>query len=180
MEFFWGAGVDETKPFESPWGVRFLTGNQGMGHIVLATTRYAEMVDFYGGTLGFYFSDVMTGHPNVSFLGCNERHHSIAIVEAPVEAMHHFMVEVEELDMVGCAYDRVLDQRIDIVMTLGRHWNDHMMSFYAQTPSGFAVEFGWGARRIDRATWSTVRGSGDVSFWGHRPMTEEMREVQPH
>jgi hypothetical protein len=71
----------------------------------------------------------------------------------------------------------VQDAGLQLVMTLGRHWNDHMTSFYVESPSGFAVEYGWGGLQIDRATWSTVRGTGEISFWGHRPVTAEMREL---
>ena len=175
LEFFWGASVEEVRVPKSAHDVRFVTGDQGMGHVVLTTTKYREMVDFYADTLGFYTSDVMVGHPSVSFLGCNERHHSIALLDAPVDALHHFMVQVEELDMVGQSYDRVHDQNLQIVMTLGRHWNDHMTSFYVESPSGFAVEFGWNGRRIDRSTWATVLGSGEISFWGHRPVTKNQQ-----
>jgi hypothetical protein len=38
-------------------------------------------------------------------------------------------------------------------MNLGKHTNDHMVSFYLRTPSGFNVEYGWGAREMDDATW---------------------------
>jgi hypothetical protein len=42
-----------------------------------------------------------------------------------------------------------------------------MFSFYARTPSGFDVEFGWGGVQIDDDRWRVVsytRGSE----WGHR------------
>jgi 2,3-dihydroxybiphenyl 1,2-dioxygenase len=177
LEFFWGATVQETKPLDSRHDVRFVTADLGMGHLVLTTSHYDDLVEFYMRVLGFAATDVMDGHPRVSFLGCNPRHHSIGIVGAPVESLNHFMVEVEDFDMVGCAYDRVQEQGLQLVMTLGRHWNDHMTSFYVQSPSGFAVEFGWGGRTIDRDTWTTVRGSGEISFWGHKPMTAELKAL---
>ena len=34
-------------------------------------------------------------------------------------------------------------------MTLGRHTNDHVTSFYSRSPSGFMVEYGWGGRCVD-------------------------------
>ncbi len=33
-----------------------------------------------------------------------------------------------------------------IVIDLGRHMNDHMVSFYMANPSGYALEYGWGSR----------------------------------
>jgi hypothetical protein len=43
-----------------------------------------------------------------------------------------------------------------------------MFSFYMRGPSGFEVEYGWGAREVDDAVWQVARY--DVpSLWGHRP-----------
>jgi 3,4-dihydroxy-9,10-secoandrosta-1,3,5(10)-triene-9,17-dione 4,5-dioxygenase len=113
----------------------------------------------------------------ISFMGCNARHHSIGLMEAPANVFNHFMVELEEMDMVGRAYDLVHDYDIPIAMTLGRHWNDQVTSFYAVSPSGFNVEYGWGGRLIDRATHTTEKGSGEISFWGHRPVSPELRKA---
>ena len=55
---------------------------------------------------------------------------------------------------------------IPIVMNLGRHTNDKMLSFYMRKPSGFAVEYGWGGIVGDDATW-TVRRYQSGSLWGH-------------
>jgi hypothetical protein len=58
---------------------------------------------------------------------------------------------------------------VRIKRVLGRHSNDRMVSFYAQTPSGFDVEYGWGGRLIDDATW-TVTEIEHGTLWGHRPI----------
>jgi 3,4-dihydroxy-9,10-secoandrosta-1,3,5(10)-triene-9,17-dione 4,5-dioxygenase len=82
----------------------------------------------------------------------------------------HILIEVADLDSVGRAMDRCLDGAAPMSVTLGRHWNDEMVSFYVRTPSGFDVEYGYGGRRIDAAEWSrrAQGGSGAVSLWGHR------------
>jgi hypothetical protein len=51
--------------------------------------------------------------------------------------------------------------------TLGRHSNDQMVSFYMSTPSGFEVEYGWGGRLIDDATWQVQRHDRGT-LWGHK------------
>ena len=61
------------------------------------------------------------------------------------------------LDDVGQAYDLALGEEGRIATTLGRHSNDFMTSFYANTPSGFFVEYGWGGRSIDPATLDARR-----------------------
>jgi hypothetical protein len=55
------------------------------------------------------------------------------------------MVELLSLDDVGQGYD-IAGRDDAVAYSLGRHSNDHMMSFYATSPSGFFVEYGWGAR----------------------------------
>jgi hypothetical protein len=52
-------------------------------------------------------------------------------------------------------------------VTLGRQTNDHMTSFYAASPSGFMVEYGWGGRSIDDATWKVEEMVHGPSLWGH-------------
>ena len=52
-----------------------------------------------------------------------------------------------------------------------------MTSFYSHTPSGFFVEYGWGGRVIDPATWQPHETFDGPSFWGHERlhMPEEGR-----
>ena len=71
-------------------------------------------------------------------------------------------------------YDMCQDLEVPIVRGLGRHTNDHMTSFYMKTPSGFDVEYGWGAREVDDATWQVQRHEKG-SIWGHRPMAAAAR-----
>ena len=52
-------------------------------------------------------------------------------------------------------------------MTLGRHTNDFMTSFYARTPNDFMIEYGWGGRSIDPETWQPVEMAYGPSLWGH-------------
>ena len=40
------------------------------------------------------------------------------------------MAEVDSMDEVGRALDRVATQGVKLSATLGRHCNDHMISFY--------------------------------------------------
>lgn len=81
---------------------------------------------------------------------------------------HHLMLEVTDPDEVGRAYDRVHGAEMPITMSLGKHTNDEMFSFYVRTPSGFEIEYGAGGRTIDTTRpWST--GLYDaMSIWGHK------------
>ena len=169
LELFHGP-IHDHELFVSPAGVSgFVTGPEGMGHIVLGTPNLAESVDFYTGVLGFRVSDYwQPGDDDVVFLRCNRRHHSLALVPAPEPALYHFMLEAQTLDDVGYTLDRHQDTGTAISMGLGKHTNDQMVSFYSRSPSGFDVEFGFGGLLVDEATW-TVTQITKPSFWGHRP-----------
>jgi Glyoxalase/Bleomycin resistance protein/Dioxygenase superfamily len=87
----------------------------------------------------------------VVFFHCNPRHHTIAFAQMPgmSRRLHHFMLQLQSLDDVGATYDLCQAQEVPIVVKLEKHTNDHMMSLYLRTPSGFNVEYAWGAREID-------------------------------
>ena len=169
LELFHGP-IHDHELFVSPTGVSgFVTGPQGMGHIVLGTPHLAESVDFYTNVLRFRVSDYWKpGDDDVVFLRCNRRHHSLALVAAPEPGLYHFMLEARTLDDVGYTLDRHLDTGTAISMGVGKHTNDQMVSFYSRSPSGFDVEFGFGGLLVDEATW-TVTQITKPSFWGHRP-----------
>lgn len=169
LELFHGPVLDH-EPFLSPAGVSgFTTGPLGMGHIVLGTPDLDRSLAYYTDVLGFRVSDYWRpGRQDVVFLRCNPRHHSLALVPAAESALYHFMFEARTLDDVGYALDRHLDADAPISMGLGKHTNDHMVSFYSRSPSGFDVEFGCGGRLVDERTW-TVTEITKPSFWGHRP-----------
>jgi len=153
----------------------FCTGNEGLGHIVVLVRNAETTQDFYCHLLGMRVSDyieqeVAPGRKiRITFLHANARHHTLAFVEGPPrKRIHHFMIEMNAMNEVGLAYDRCVDAGVPIANTLGQHPNDQMLSFYARTPSGFAVEVGCGGRKVDDAAWQ-VRTYDRMSTWGHRP-----------
>lgn len=173
VEIYYGGTELFEVPFASPTGVTgFRTDDQGMGHYVLSVPDVEAALDFYIQGLGFHMSDVIDWQisPEMSvrlhFLHCNGRHHTMALAGLPgSKKLHHFMLETTSMDDVGLAYDKFVEDDA-VVMTLGRHTNDHMVSFYGGTPSGFAVEYGWGARVVEPG-WSVVRYDS-ISIWGHK------------
>lgn len=147
----------------------FKTGALGLGHVVFMTNVLDDMLAFYD-VLGFRMSDYINIKPVQSrayFMHLNARHHSLALLAGPYNVFHHVMLEVHSLDDVGMANERALRAGTKITMTLGKHTNDQVVSFYGQTPSGFELEYGTGGITIDNDdTWQVVEYD-DVSFWGH-------------
>ncbi|WP_033296045.1 iron-dependent extradiol dioxygenase HsaC [Amycolatopsis jejuensis] len=178
LEVFHGVALQHRRVV-SPYGHHFVTGEQGLGHVVLSTHDDAAALTFYRGVLGFRLRDSMRLPPQLvgrpadgapawlRFFGCNPRHHSLAFLPMPTPTgIVHLMVEVAHTDDVGLCLDRALRRKIPMSATLGRHVNDLMLSFYMKTPSGFDVEFGCEGRQVDDEAW-IARESTAVSLWGH-------------
>ena len=171
-----------SKSFNSPRGIRGFRGDDlGLGHFVMIVRDLDSMLDFYKRGLGIKVSDFINiGRGSMQFRVCfthvNPRHHSLAMAQmlgaTPPSAakkpkkLNHFLLEAKELDDVGTTLD-IFKQRAMPVGQLGKHTNDFMVSFYAPTPSGFSVEYGWNGRSIiDEATWE-VQNYQAASIWGH-------------
>src|ERR1700676_5370088 len=167
LEAFYGAEIDDT-PFSPGRSISgFRTGPLGLGHAVLTVENIDAVMPFYVGVLGFGLSDYMQKPFRAYFFHINARHHSLALIETGGNGIHHLMVELFSLDDVGQAYDVALSQPERVNVTLGRHTNDFMTSFYAKTPSAFMVECGWGGREIEPSTWQPVEMHDGPSLWGH-------------
>src|SRR5580692_1394687 len=179
IEVFCAAAL-EHRPAVSPYGNQFVTGDMGLGHVVLPVNGAEEAaLAFYTEVLGFRLRDSMRmpaeffggapGDPPAwfRFLGCCPRHHSLALAPMPASAgIVHLMIEVAALDDVGRALERCTRRGAPLSASLGRHANDLMVSFYVATPGGFDIEYGTDGRVVDDATWVS-RETTAVSLWGH-------------
>ncbi|MED5611646.1 VOC family protein [Pseudomonas sp. JH-2] len=167
-----------SAPFHSPLlvGGGFQTGELGVGHVFVAALDAEESVRFYTEQLGLRISDYIRDSHSIPGLAIDGvfmhtrtgRHHSLATAAIPsAKKLNHLMIEVQALDDVGLAFDRVRAAQVPVIMEIGHHPNDRMLSFYVATPSGFGIEYGWGGVVIDDANW-TVRNYSQLSDWGHR------------
>jgi 2,3-dihydroxybiphenyl 1,2-dioxygenase len=167
LEVFHGPEIasDPFKPGRSISGFR--TGALGMGHAVLTAERLDDVLPFYQDVLGFKPSDYILKPFKAYFFHINPRHHSLAFIDTGKNGIHHLMMELCYLDDVGQAYDLALRKPEMIGTTLGRHVNDEVTSFYSWSPSEFLVEYGWGGRTIEPATWTPHERTEGPSLWGH-------------
>jgi 2,3-dihydroxybiphenyl 1,2-dioxygenase len=155
----------------------FLTGDQGFGHAVIATTAFEDALRFVTEGLGLVQSDWLETELapgielEVHFFHCNPRHHSLALARAPFEMprLHHLMFEANERDDVGHAFDRAFAAGCALPNGLGMHPNDRMFSFYVASPAGFQVEVGHGARHVTDP-WTDDHRYDRISEWGHQPV----------
>ncbi len=167
LEAFHGPMLTEA-PFRPGRAISgFRTGPLGMGHVVLTVPQMDAVLPFYRTILGFRLSDWTERPFRACFMHLNPRHHSLALIETGRSGLHHLMIELFSMDDVGQGYDLAQAEPKRVGTTLGRHTNDHMLSFYAHTPSDFMIEYGWGGRDIEPATWEPVECHDGPSLWGH-------------
>lgn len=173
-EIFIGPEVLFQPPFRPSRPIGgFVTGEQGLGHLVLYAPELPAAEAFYRDVLGFATSDrvIVPGMGQIAaFMHCNTRHHSLGLMGIPgtPRRIQHVMFETADMDTVGTTYD-ICTERGITTTTLGRHLNDRAFSFYFANPSGWHFEYGWGARSIDPSTWriehfNGIRPKGE---WGH-------------
>jgi 2,3-dihydroxybiphenyl 1,2-dioxygenase len=175
LEVFHSAVLDHS-PVVTPFGARFVTGSMGLGHVVMPAQDVNGLFAFYTDVLGFLPRGAFRvpappqfGPLRVRFLGLNERHHSLAICPAATlrdPGLIHLMVEVDTLDAVGQALDRVNRDGFQLSSTLGRHTNDKMVSFYVRSPGDWDIEFGTEGMRVDERYYTAEEITAD-SYWGH-------------
>ena len=186
-EVFHGAVLDHS-PVVTPYGAKFVTGDQGLGHVVLPALDVPGLFQFYTEVLGFVSRGAFRvpappefGPIRVRFLGINQRHHSLAICPAMTirdPGVIHLMVEVDSLDTVGQALDRVNKDGFQLSSTLGRHTNDKMVSFYVRAPGDWDIEFGTEGMRVHETYYTAEEITAD-SYWGHQWVSDLPAAMRP-
>jgi catechol 2,3-dioxygenase-like lactoylglutathione lyase family enzyme len=111
-------------------------------HFVCATTRLAEMLDFYRG-LGMVESDrVLEGEAlSAVFLRSDPEHHSFAAFRAPEARPDHHCYETSGWMDIRDWADRMGRLRIPLWWGPGRHGPGNNLFFMIEDPEGHKVEF---------------------------------------
>jgi len=160
---------------------RFVTGDGGLGHIAITTTKPHQLRGYYNtvfdARLSDYVDETISGVKlKIRFLRVNNRHHSVAVAATqglrvdPVRTrIQHLNIQVAELDDMLASYQRVTQLGFGMALSVGQHTNDRELSYYARTPSGFEWEVGWNPVVVDESTWKPVTHQG-ISIWGHTPV----------
>lgn len=178
-ELFYGAPTDLDVPFISPAGVSGFLTEHGMGHVLTVVPDAREAEEYYTRVLQMRTTDRMDmgAGKRTIFLRARTRHHAIAVTDVlPEPGFNHVLFETQKIQDVGRAWDRVQRAGTPIVMSLGQHSNDPIVSFYVLSPSGCGVEFGHGGMLVDEASW-VVREVGCNELWGHTGATMDQIEA---
>jgi 2,3-dihydroxybiphenyl 1,2-dioxygenase len=153
LEIFHGPQVDAHKPYlpSRRMHSRYVNGDGGVGHMIMRNAGIDKAYEFYRllGMRGGVEYKVPTPDGRVGeilFMHCNSRDHTFAFGPPSQKSVNHLMLEVESIDDVFLTHELVQASAYPVMISPGKHANDHMFSFYFRTPSGWMVEIGFGGR----------------------------------
>ena len=149
LEIFHGPRIDAHKPFHPSRGMfgRFVTADGGVGHMILRNNGLNQAYEFYKllgmrGGVEYKFPIPGGGSSEFLFMHCNSRDHTVAFGPPSEKSINHLMLEVDNIDDVFLTHEKVQASQYPVMISLGKHANDHMFSFYCATPSGWLLEIG--------------------------------------
>lgn len=173
LEIFHGPRIDTHLPFYPGRRMHggYVTESGGLGHMILSHQGLDEVYEFYKmlgmrGGVEYLVPVTKDFTAELLFMHCNERDHTLAFGMPPNEGKHinHMMLEVDNIDDMYMTYELVKASKYPIAIDIGKHANDHMLSFYMVGPSGFQIEIGYNGRP---ATHQSAYHVGDT--YGHKP-----------
>jgi catechol 2,3-dioxygenase-like lactoylglutathione lyase family enzyme len=121
-----------------------------LSHVVLHTPDMKKSVNFYEEQLGFKVSDWLGDF--MSFLRCNEVHHSIAFIPGPA-CLNHVAYEMRDVDEMMRGAGRLLKAKVTLKWGPGRHTAGNNTFSYFLDPVGNSLEYTAAVDRVDDATW---------------------------
>jgi catechol 2,3-dioxygenase-like lactoylglutathione lyase family enzyme len=145
-------------------------------HVVVASSRFPEMMAFYRDVLGFLVSDTVhvananggLGDVNVCFLRSDEEHHSFAIFRAPKSSSDHFALEVESWDDIRRWADHFAALDVALWWGPGRHGAGNNLFFMVKDPDGNNIEISAELEHIPKGEpgkrWPA--GGKALNLWG--------------
>ena len=172
---------------------------QRLGHVVLQTNRYQEVLNWYLHHFGMIVSDFMfypgQRHrgPVMSFIRCDRGsvpsdHHTLALTLGPANRYVHSAYQVSDLDTLAAGGDFLHDQGHYRSWGVGRHVQGSQIFDYWRDPDGFLVEHFADGDMFDNTLepgWAPMKASGlaqwgpaaTADFMGIRPGRELLREI---
>ena len=164
---------------------------QRLGHLVLQTTRFREMLDWYLEHLGLIVSDFLyypgqrERGPAMSFIRCDRAmtpadHHTIALTLGPANRYLHTAYQVADLDALAAGGEYLLERGYHRSWGVGRHIQGSQIFDYWRDPDGFLVEHFSDGDLFDctlEPGWAPMTASG-LAQWGP-PASKDFLGTKP-
>ena len=164
---------------------------QRLGHVVLQTTKYLEVLNWYLDHFGMIVSDFLyfpgqRGRgPTMSFIRCDNGkspvdHHTLAIALGPTNRYVHSAYQVCDLDALAAGGEHLKDHGYQRSWGIGRHIQGSQIFDYWRDPDGLMVEHFTDGDMFDctlEPGWAPFTASG-LSQWGP-PATKDFLGINP-
>ena len=178
LEVFHGVALEHRRVV-SPYGHRFVTEEQGLGHVVLTTRDDVESLHFYRDVLGFTLRDSMRLPPQLVGTAAGRPAGLAAVLRrqpAPPQLGVHARRNPQRhrpSDDGGRQQRRrravprpcAAPQGADVGHARPSRQRQDVVVLH-EDPGGFDVEFGCEGLEVDDEGW-VARESTAVSLWGH-------------
>ncbi len=163
-----------------------------LGHVVLQTTNYRRLLDWYLQHFGLIVSDFkfLPGQrdrgPTMSFIRCDQGsvpsdHHTLAMMLGPTDRYVHSAYQVSDLDALAAGGEHLLEQGYYRSWGIGRHIEGSQIFDYWRDPDGILLEHYTDGDRFDASLetgWSEMTTSG-LAQWGP-PATADFLGIAPN
>ena len=154
---------------------------QRLGHVVLQTSKYLQVLDWYLDHFGMIVSDFLffpgqrDRGPTMSFIRCDHGstavdHHTLAIALGPNNRYVHSAYQVCDLDSLAAGGEHLKDSGYQRSWGIGRHVQGSQIFDYWRDPDGLMVEHFTDGDMFDSTLepgWAPFTSSG-LSQWGPR------------
>jgi len=137
-------------------------------HVVLNSRDRRAATAFFCDALGFRLIDETRA---LTFLNCNEDHHSIAFADGEGASLHHIAFEMVDIDSVMRGAGRMRDAGFGIEWGVGRHGPGDNVFAYFVGPNDEVIEYTAEVEQVDASY--RVRGPaewtwppGRLDHWG--------------
>ncbi len=164
---------------------------QRLGHVVLQTAKYLQVLDWYLDHFGMIVSDFLyfpgqrERGPTMSFIRCDHGstpadHHTLAIALGPTNRYVHSAYQVCDLDTLAAGGEHLKDHGYQRSWGVGRHIQGSQIFDYWRDPDGLMVEHFTDGDMFDSTLepgWAPFTSSG-LSQWGP-PATKDFLGINP-
>lgn len=125
----------------------------GLSHVVLNSTRMADLVEFFSSALGFFQSDYLDD-VMVFLKGATPAHHQFAVNANEHANLNHIAYETRGVDEYMRAAGHLVRAGHEMVWGPGRHGPGGNTFAYFEDPNGFVAEYTTELEHIpDVDTW---------------------------
>ena len=152
---------------------------QRLGHVVLQSTKYLEVLNWYLDNLGLIVSDFLyfpkqrDRGPTMSFIRCDRGatpadHHTLALALGPANRYVHSAYQVSDLDAMAAGGEYLSTRGYSRSWGIGRHIQGSQLFDYWRDPDGFLVEHYADGDVFDNTLepgWAPFTASG-LAQWG--------------